>query len=319
MNLALASRRDDAGFDHSMQRMPGTPVTALGASAAQAVAQPVVLYCVGAMKSGTSSVHAMLKQHPECHFNHVKELGFFSRDPKVENSLSYFTRRIKRLRQDVEAPDAPAWKRQALRQFVQARKLIRTQDLDGYRDFMFSGVSGRKIVADFGPGRRGLSYDCFADMVRFHDDVRFLYVMRDPVARLWSQARHLVRIKSLDAKPDADLADATKMVEAALMDESHQLWLTDYAAAVTAMLDVAPRNRIGLFVFEELFGSETGMTAVLDFLEIDPTIELNMGHVNKGLDAPLPQVLHDALRERLAPQYDYVKQVLGRTPQGWAA
>jgi len=146
-------------------------------------------------------------------------------------------------------------------------------------------------------------------------DVRFVYLMRDPVARLWSHVRMMAARRGGDG--GADPGRARNILNRTLKGKETEIEVRgDYAAAL-ARLDaaVAPDKLLVLF-YEDLFGGD-GMSQLCRYLGIAPRGGEQARRVHEGVTLDMDQPLRDKAMDWLAPQYAYVLKRMGRVPQSW--
>ena len=145
-------------------------------------------------------------------------------------------------------------------------------------------------------------------------DVKLIFLMRDPIARAWSHARHNFRYREArfaDCRDDFDLVSEPLWREAFLHEWS--LASGDYLGQLRRWLAVFPREQ--LFVgFYESIASEPAelLRRLFDFVGVDSTLDLAAFPLHErilpGLDKPLPdalrahlhELLHDRSRELVA-------------------
>ncbi|WP_299549897.1 sulfotransferase [uncultured Tateyamaria sp.] len=285
------------------------------------VAEPVVLFCIGAHKAGTTSLFGHLRHHPDCHFRGVKELGFFARNRKAPGARTYFDRRIARISSELNVATQPRPQlRKRLKDTIAARELIVDGDADAFRDYLFDGAQPGQVVADFSPGYSTKDRNVYAQMRDLHTDVRFIFIMRDPVERAWSNARHLARVRDGISDPDLVLEGACQNLEKLLGDEDQAFALrSNYARTLMELNAVIEADKLAVFFFEEMFSNdEAHKNTLYEFLSISP-FDRDLPIANRGIDVSMPDELRVRTRQKLAPQYEYVRETFGRTPDGWAA
>lgn len=286
---------------------------------------PTVLLGVGAAKSGASWHCRYLSDHPQGHFRSIKELHYFdgidlgARDRHGADRIrgaEVIRARISKGRAAAEADgrlaDREAWLHVlAAEQEDAATYLAYLAYLDGGRDgpdtapavvgevtLGYALLSEDRLCAMAGPGGR---------------DVRFVYLLRDPIARLWSHVRMIAGRRAADCVAarrrcnpifDRTLAGEESKIEAR----------SDYRAALGRLSRAIDPARLLVRVFEELVHG-VGAARLCAFLGIAP----------RAPD-PLPVYADQPMRMRaeqrhsartwLAPQYDYVAERLGYRPAG---
>ncbi len=170
------------------------------------------LFLIGAMKSGTSSLHAYLSEHP----------AIFMCEPKEP---SYFVTREQLRIWYPEMEERGFWKSE-----------------DRYLD-LFSGAHGRPVI--------GESSTCYTKLpqitgvperlARFSPNARLIYIMRDPIERTISHFWHLV----LHHNERRDMLTAIR-------EETHYRDVSYYAMQLAPYLSRWGRDRILTLTLEEM-------------------------------------------------------------------
>ncbi|WP_226780548.1 sulfotransferase [Oceaniglobus trochenteri] len=287
------------------------------------MAAPVVMFCVGATKSGTSWLHDALARHPECHFRSVKELHYF--DGLEKGKLAEQHAQMTRWRDALDQKRAATslLRRGGLARRVQDRDdwlavLARGQeDKAAYLDYLMKGRKSAKVVGDVTPAYALLPVERLRSMATLSEDVRFVYVLRDPVARLWSHVRMMAARRGEDGTVDPNRAK--NILNRTIAGGEDEISMRgDYAGAL-GRLDqaVAPEKQLTVF-YEDLFGGD-GMARICGFLGIAPQTGEQARRVHEGSALDMPGPLRDKAREWLVPQYEDVARRMGRLPEAWQA
>lgn len=283
---------------------------------------PTLLFVVGAAKAGTSWLYRYLYAHPDCHLRSIKELHFFNN--LSEEDVAAQRLRIERMRDEKE------------QQFVEGDdgKLVsigtRIADLGAWLDvleteeperqaaylrYLAAGRGDERLIGDLTPAYALLSEETLREMAGLAEDVRFIYIMRDPVERLWSHVRMVLARKSPES--DLNLQAARRFLwrvyrgaEPGITDRG------DYAATVARLGSAVEPDKVLLAFTEEMF-SASGMRRICEFLGIsyvEPDLETRI-NTSPGLEAQDRQ--RSAMADYLAPQYDFIEQLFGRLPKAW--
>lgn len=276
------------------------------------------LICAGATKAGTSWLHGHLAGHPECSLRSIKELHFFD---TVEHNG--FERQIRLKRAELaalvargpgKAPRVHARRCRDLRDWLELLER-RRGDVAAYLAYLADGRGARRLLADITPAYGLLPAETLRRVAGMAADVRFVYLLREPVSRLWSHVRMLARRKA--KRPEAFAETAHVLMERALNgDEKDAVIRGDYAGAL-ARLDaaVAPQRLLVLFM-EELL-SPTGIERLSGFLGIAPR-EADFGRrAHEGVALPLDEGQRARAVALLRPQYDAVAHRFGALPESW--
>lgn len=286
--------------------------------------EPTVLFGVGAAKAGTSWLWRYLSGHPDCHFRSIKELHYF--DSLAQNRMAGALRRARAEADALTARLAAAAGAQAeglarrlqdLRDWI-AVLALRAQDIASYRGYLVAGRGGHRVVGDVTPAYALLPVDRLRDMAGVARDVRFVYLMRDPVARLWSHVRMLAR-RHAEEGAFAETA-LTLMRGICAGDTSGQaggvVARGDYAGALERLDRAVDPARL-LVMFQEQLITQPGIARLTGFLGI-AAHPADLGRqVHGGVPLALPVAERDAARVFLRPQYDAVARRFGDLPEAW--
>lgn len=233
---------------------------------------------LGAMKSGTTTLFDHLARHPEIVPAYPKEPGFFAFDEQFEKGLDWYDGLFQADEQD------PRWR------------------LDGSTDYakapFVTGVADRMAKVP-------------------EAEFRLLYIMRDPVARLESHARHVQRTRKeigqhVSPRPDHGLDAGLSPVSLAI---------SDYVAQLSVWQASFDAGHLHCLTLEALSAApDETMAAVWQFLGLSP-IAAPLPQSNQagskaampgaaqkldelasrlGIGAVIPSRLKSALRDRLS-------------------
>ena len=284
-----------------------------------------MLFCIGAQKAGTTWLYDFLCGHPECHFAPNKELHYF--DVMAGRGKKIFEMRVGLLR-DMAARLAPRTGSHndfALRQMQSLSALLAIYTGGGppeatnrhapYLSYLLDDYQGQPAVCDITPGYAILDRVHFADMASI-GDARFIFIMRDPVDRMWSQVRMAVDSMQL---PEAEYAPAC-IDRARHLIDSGQLARVTRARYDRTMQEldaaVAP-DRVRYLFYETLFRQDT-VDSICAFAGIAPREAAASARVNAGREMPIPPEIDAAFTAILAPQYDAARARFGAAvPASW--
>lgn len=286
-----------------------------------------IVYGIGAQKAGTTWLYDQLRAHPEVHMCGRKEVHYW--DSHFFPHLPYYREksggelsriRTKSLAKNIALGRIGEWRRKH-RQAQRYHAMFHEADPGhaAYQAYVMEGWKGETVAGEISPGYAMMEPEGFRAMDRLAPDARFVFIMRDPVARLWSAIKHY------DARGILKTEDKTAMeaeVGRVLDDETdHSHLMTDYSRTIRHLEEAIPVDRIAYFFFETLFTDEE-MMRLSAFLEIGPMNasfgeQINPGQKGRGqLSAPL----FARAREALSPTYDAVRKRFGdRVPEVWAS
>lgn len=283
------------------------------------MAEATVMFCVGATKAGTGWLYEYLRAHPECHFRSIKELHYFNavENGKLDREITKHEMRQAVLSKKV----AGAGGANLVDEVVRLRDrtewldvLRKGDDRQSYLAYLRGGRLAEKVVGDITPAYALLPQRRLKAMAALATEVRFIYLLRDPVDRLWSH----VRMMAARREPSGDLTPerAARILRRTLRGDENQIARrSDYRRNVERVrAAVGPRLKVAFF--EELFEGDA-TAEICEHLGIAhrPPPESDVVHPGQPLKMTAEQRL--AARDWLAPQYEFVAKTEGRLPPAW--
>ena len=290
------------------------------------MAAPAVLYCVGATKAGTSWLYRYLHDHPDCAMPAVKEAHYwdtFDADD-LEKQLVFYRVRLREMRDTkLDAADAGrGWQVENLdRRINEMKALVAVLEGDraddrAYLGWMLDGRTDGQIVGDMTPNYATLSDDMIARMRDAAPASKFIFLIRDPLDRLWShismQARRQRQAHEVYEKKSNNIL--YRMLNRG--QETHILERGDYPKIIRKLRRLIPEGRLLIQFSEDLF-TPLGLKRVCDFLGIATVKPEVQQPVHRGPEV----VMLDKLRPRalglLNEHYEWVARNIGPLPQRW--
>lgn len=270
---------------------------------------------VGAMRCATSWVYSYLGELREVAVSPLKELHFFSKKFAVNALGDMDAVALKRLRHHMEqAGDAVENLRRRPTFQASVDRVEMIYDDDAYFGH-FARLCGpfTRTFCDITPayaviGQAGFAY--LKDFCASQDiALKLLFVMRDPVDRLWSQLCHMQQLN-----PSSDVV--AKWSEA--IQAPRVLARADYRGTVCDLDDVFPAEDVLYLFFEELF-TEGSLRRLSRFAEVGFHPGDTTDAKNRAAEkADLPEEAHAAFKRLLAPQYEFCRQRFGDAiPATW--
>lgn len=182
-----------------------------------------------------------------------------------------------------------------------------------YVDF-FRGIDpAAGIVGEITPSYATLGADHFAfirDLLEPHFDLRIVVLLRDPVARAFSAAKHLQRLYAEDF-PVAMGMDANAYFDS-ILASSYILERQDYERVLTTLDTAFGPGQVHVEFYERLF-TRQAVRAITDFLGLAPKDADFDRRRNVGMKAATldPQLARRA-REAYAATYEYCEARFGK-------
>ena len=285
--------------------------------------KPTFFFGVGAQKAGTTWLHRYLSKHPDVHFRSIKELRYFGPETHAQ-----FKRQAKRLREKMNQKGGRKIAASEAEHLVKRNRmttdcaefleLIASNEIDvaNYREYLLKGRGNLQLVGEITPNYALLSQEKLKQIASVGDDVRIIYLIRDQVARLWSNIR-MIHNRN---KPSnlADLCtNGLKHILAGEISKSEGRMFarSDYTMTIANMRQVFAPSKFKVLFFETLMRDE-GAAEVTDFLGISRR-NGDYAEVNVGEKVSYPEVLRGPALKFLRSQYEYVAENFPDLPAVW--
>lgn len=286
------------------------------------MAETTVAIGLGATKAGTSWLYRYLRDHPQTCFRGPKELHFFDAGTIARRGhvLANLEAEISAVaqRQTAGAPGA-AHRARHLDDLKAWHGILSdpAADPDAYLAYLRENAGDAAVVGDMTPAYGLLPETSLARIVASVPGARFLFVMRDPIDRLWSNIRMNAGRQTPD--PARRQALALRMARGVARGEVSDLTArSDYAGMLTRIGRAVPESQVFIGFYERLFTTRTLMR-ICEFLGLTPRDGDRGRRVLSSPEITLPPVLRGKLRARLAPQYEFVGAFMGDLPAEWNA
>ena len=290
-----------------------------------------LFFGIGAEKSGTSWLHNYLSGHPDVHFpRYEKELHYWSsalRGPKLPELLSRQMPRgpLRSFLGSVARPGKNLWrirKNRFLRRWYKAfTEESPTQSV--YCDVLFWGYRNQKVAGEITPAYARCNEETLAEMAALAPDVRFIFIMRDPVSRLWSGCRHQLRRKL--GRDDTTTDAVAKRVLSCLGEASEidrygkvAFEASSYDLTIRHLENVVSPDKIAYFFYETMF-QQSEIDRLCAFLGIEsvPAAVDKKVHVGADASGGMPLDVAIKARQALAQTYDFCEAKFGTLPPEW--
>lgn len=259
------------------------------------------------MKSGTTWLHQFLRCHPDCSLPPVKELHYFD--------LRHRPRSDKTWRANEE------WWRGRIAHLAanddkKAAEMIKISRLETPDDYVaYLSRFKNQAYGEITPSYARLPVAGFREIDALFPGSRFIFTMRDPVERLWSQVR--------SQTPRAIPSDKDQARETALPQSNMAFWpdvlsKSRYDKTIQTLESVVAPSRILYLFYEELF-SRSSVEKIESFLGIKPCPEADpmlQKTINVSPSATMDCQTRKKARTILAPCYEFIERRFGK-PTGW--
>ncbi len=271
--------------------------------------------CIGAQKSGTTWLARMLAEHPDLFLTPVKEIHYFDDVADITEHLSNKKRRSRYRKYHQRL--WTQWHRfgEHRRQWAWYREYMASPTDDAWYVRLFEHRGAKPFAGEVTPEYAILGRDGMEHIKRLAPDARVLFIMRNPIARAWSQVLHQCRARQLDANRQSTEAIVS------MLAEPHFARFCDYTATLDDMAAVFASEQTLTMFYEDLHADRLeALRHVCQFIGIrfDPGWFGELGRrFNTSQEAALPDAVRDHMRELYRPQVDGVRRRLGRIPNAW--
>jgi len=213
---------------------------------------------LGAQKTGTTWMADYLDQHPEVFVSPIKELHYFNSKYLYKSFENIFINKIKRNASKLDIKN----KKEKLDKLKLYIERLEMKNNRRYLRFFDKRVSDtHRVFGEITPAYSMLSSEHFQEIYNLHDNVLFIFGMRNPIERFWSQLRY--------ARKFHNNFDPIENFEKKISDEGFLL-RTDYSRTIKELESVVPKENIFYYFYEELFGEngEEVVRRLCSFLSI---------------------------------------------------
>lgn len=282
------------------------------------------LVTIGAQKAGTTWLKTALDQSPQVYFR-AKEVHYWDvirppfsdwdRQGRVQSG-KYAKGIFKTLRK----VGLPAKVVSSLEHRTRHSGMFASDALDheAYLEYLAQGYRGQRVISDNTPAYALCNRRTFAEIDRLHPSTHYMFVMRDPVDRLWAATKHRhrfrLRVDPADSAPLHSFRDA-------LEDPYHpDRRRSDYAATLNELYSAVPEERVTCLFFETLFRQDT-LDRVCAILGVEP-VTLPDKVINEGvkLQSDLDGELAAKARAVFRDTYDFCfERFKEEVPSSWRA
>lgn len=270
---------------------------------------------IGAQKSGTTWLARMLAAHPDVFVTPVKEIHYFDHTRKLTEQLSGKKRRSRYRKYHQRL--WTQWGRfsEHRGQWAWWRDYMSSPIDDAWYQRLFEHRGHRTVAGEITPeyailGREGLSH-----IRRLAPDARVIFIMRNPIDRMWSQVLHQCRARGLDANRQSTEAIVTMLAEPRFGE------LGDYAATLDDMAAVFRPEQTQVHFYEDMHKDRlAALEQVCRFIgtRFEPHYFPELGRrFNRSQQAELPTPIREHLRGLYRAQAEAVRQRVGRIPEHW--
>ncbi|MBI1383779.1 MAG: hypothetical protein GC150_02575 [Rhizobiales bacterium] len=272
--------------------------------------------CVGAQKAGTTWLARVLASHPELFVTPVKEIHYFDHLAGITKHLSDKKRRSRYRKYHQRLWTQPHRISQHMGHWGWYRRYMANPiDDDWYRG-LFAERGGKRFAGEATPEYAIIGRDGFSHLRRLAPGVRVLFILRNPVARAWSQALHHCRASGLDATRQSPEALEILLASGRFAE------LGNYMATLDDLEACFEPGQVSVLFYEDIHADRlAALERICDFIGLSFSSawfpELGRRY-NRSQEVSLPAGLRAHLAAQYRPLASAIADRLGRVPDSWA-
>ncbi|WP_297823072.1 sulfotransferase domain-containing protein [uncultured Paraglaciecola sp.] len=264
---------------------------------------PLNFIIIGAQKSGTTSLHQYLKQHPSIFMSHQKETQVFLNDTNEINPYA------------VVESDFYGCSNQKKRRFLNNQQILQNM-LKGHQDEPFIGETSPYYTTAPSGGLEAPK--------NIHDSnsgMKLIYIIRNPIERIVSNYLHDSFLYERIGK------SFNLSLEEYIFTYSHAVDTSLYYYQLTNFLRYFEMNQLHILILEDLkIEPQNTLNDLLQFLGIDPvfsfdtTKKFNISNRRVALkqnELLLSKQAHEMIISKVAPDIDSLEKLVGMTLNHW--
>lgn len=291
---------------------------------------------IGGQKCGTSWLARYLYTHPAVLNHPIKEMHVFDwmfcpeltldTPKRARRQVAKLRRNLDSLDEKVEQSTTDRQRQRrnmarSLRQLnLEAREELlaicesssRAEALKRYQAYFTSRVDFWHVAfGEVTPGYALLPSEGWTTILSIYPDAKFIFLMRDPVDRVSSSLRHIIR-----NQPKVNME---RQFERYLGDDAIAARST-YEVTLASLDEVVPPEQVLTLFYEDLFDPDDDATLrrITDFLGLE-YVEGDRGvAVNEGGSWTMSESQKISTVRTFAPTYEAIEERMGRLPDRWA-
>jgi hypothetical protein len=258
-----------------------------------------LLLGLGAARTGTRWMSGYFSSHPQILMSPIRVLHYF--DARIEPARygkhnAAFEERLRKM-QSMGRRNRP----------LEDRVRMISDDA-AYLDYFRNQWAGEEVFCDVTPSYSNLDEQAFRCMHSTHSRVRFLFVMRNPIDRLWSSI--CMDHDRTNRPPDERYRELDARV-------SHEGQWRDYVETCTRLDAAVPAEAVKYLFFEHLFDRRT-IDELCDFIGVERVDADIMNPLNQSSKSGLDATLRERAYRRFEPVYRFVHDRYGGDlPKSW--
>lgn len=217
---------------------------------------------VGAMKAGTTWLYGILEHHPDLYFTPEKEIHFLS-DFYLKSQAIQDPQRLRNAKRKLGMDVGHIGVYKFLSRWY--AMYLEKPDTFKWYERIFSLNRSKKFNCDFSNLTCHLESDHWQDLKSKTEELKVIYILRDPLKRLWSHVKF--HHEFVGQQPDFGT-----WTQSQFKDFISKEFITSngaYSQNITKLQEALSKDELKLFYFEDLVGrSKETLFELETFLDI---------------------------------------------------
>lgn len=272
--------------------------------------------CIGAQKAGTTWLDQQLRKHPQVWMPPIKEVHFFDyiHRPEFRKWILWHLKSTMRreLTKITESKAAIDWENVA---YLSSIMRSRGKFTEEWYEYIFSNAPSDKVSGEITPEYSTLNSEAIAHMDKLCKKPVFIYIIRDPVERAWSQLK-MNMVRNGDYKKAVGITKRITNIDIFHRNIEHYS-ITDRAnyKEYVPNWDVL-EDRILYLPFGDIKAEPNNvLSRVSNFIGVSNDFDFTGADekVHKGSGLKAPEIVKSHLQEVMKEQYQFLEERFGKT------
>lgn len=268
--------------------------------------------CIGAQKAGTRSLFDRISAHADSLMPPIKELHYLDAEMSDER-LKKLRKRLRFAERQGDNSKYSKEQQEFLRRWI---SLVRRGNADLKNYGSLWAPFGNKLCGDITPSYATMGESKVAAFAAAYPDTKIVMILREPLARMWSQLRMIVRFSENE---DADILSAERVQE--MCNSAHVQNRSRQSEAVVKWKKHCGANFKSFFFDDLTEQPEQFYADIFNFIGLDPdpklvTVPPDFNRKSRPM-AELPQQFAAIALQSLEGEYENLADLVGGHARTW--
>jgi hypothetical protein len=253
--------------------------------------------CIGAQKAGTTWLYLNIRQHPDVWMPPVKEIHYFNSSPLLPMIAQICNPKSRRVRRRLILELLRIGKPEKMRHIRWYARYFFQPCTDAWYESLFLPSKGQ-VSGDVTPAYARLEESVVARVHALLPKVKVIYILRNPIQRIWSQAAMHFKWKyhNLGAAKDEQIRK--------FINRRGGRRNSDYMRTLRTWGDLYPERQMHIGFFDHLTEDPRGfLESIYNFLGLDSSDQFIPKTIYERRNAGRYPAIPDQLVRYLASRY----------------